>query len=62
MAGLPTWSARIRAALQAPAAAKRLQETQQMTLVLGGPSEMEAFLTRQVRLWGQVVRENNIRP
>jgi hypothetical protein len=39
-----------------------MQETQQMTLVLGGPGEMEAFLTRQVRLWGQVVRENNIRP
>ena len=52
----------IRAALQEPAAAKRLQETQQMTLVLGGPKEMADFLTRQVRLWGQAVRENNIRP
>jgi tripartite-type tricarboxylate transporter receptor subunit TctC len=52
----------IRAALQEPAAARRLQETQQMTLVLGGPKEMASFLTRQVRLWGQVVRENNIRP
>jgi tripartite-type tricarboxylate transporter receptor subunit TctC len=52
----------IRAALQEPAAARRLQETQQMTLVLGGPKEMAAFLTRQVRLWGQVVRDNNIRP
>jgi tripartite-type tricarboxylate transporter receptor subunit TctC len=52
----------IRTALQEPAASKRLQETQQMTLVLGGPKEMASFLTRQVRLWGQVVRENNIRP
>jgi tripartite-type tricarboxylate transporter receptor subunit TctC len=52
----------IRVALQDPAATKRLQETQQMTLVLGGPKEMASFLTRQVRLWGQVVRENNIRP
>jgi tripartite-type tricarboxylate transporter receptor subunit TctC len=52
----------IRAALQEPAAARRLQETQQMTLVLGGPKEMAEFLTRQVRLWGQAVRENNIRP
>jgi tripartite-type tricarboxylate transporter receptor subunit TctC len=52
----------IRAALQEPAAAKRLQETQQMTLVLGGPKEMAEFLGRQVRQWGQVVRENKIRP
>jgi tripartite-type tricarboxylate transporter receptor subunit TctC len=52
----------IREALGNPAAARRLQETQQMTLVLGGPKEMDAFLTRQVRLWAQVVRENNIRP
>jgi tripartite-type tricarboxylate transporter receptor subunit TctC len=52
----------IRAALHVPTAAQRLQETQQMTLVLGGPKEMASFLTRQVQLWGKVVRENNIRP
>jgi hypothetical protein len=33
-----------------------------MTPLLGGPREMASFLTQQVRLWGQVVRENNIRP
>ncbi|MET0652865.1 MAG: tripartite tricarboxylate transporter substrate-binding protein [Hyphomicrobiaceae bacterium] len=52
----------IRDALNDPAAAKRLQETQQMTLVLGGPKEMDAFLAKQVAFWGQVVRDNNIRP
>ena len=41
----------IRDALNDPAAAKRLQETQQMTLVLGGAKEMDAFLAKQVALW-----------
>ena len=52
----------IREALRDPAAAKRLKETQQMTLVLGGPKQMDAFLVKQVNFWGQVVRENGIRP
>ena len=52
----------IRVALAEPANAKRLQETQQMTLKLGGPKEMDAFLQREIKFWGQVVRENNIRP
>jgi tripartite-type tricarboxylate transporter receptor subunit TctC len=51
----------IRAILSDPVVMKRLQESQQMTLTLGGPAEMGAFLSRQVKLWGQVVRENNIR-
>jgi tripartite-type tricarboxylate transporter receptor subunit TctC len=54
--------AAIRACLSDPANAKRLQETQQMTLKLGGPKEMDAFLMSEVKRWGQVVRENNIRP
>jgi len=54
--------AAVRAALAEPANAKRLQETQQMTLKLGGPKEMDAFLQREIKFWGQVVRENNIRP
>lgn len=52
----------VREALSDPAAAKRLQETQQMTLKLGGPKEMDAFLSKETKFWGQVVRENNIRP
>ncbi len=52
----------LREALSDPAAAKRLQETQQMTLKLGGPKEMDAFLAKETKFWGQVVRENNIRP
>jgi tripartite-type tricarboxylate transporter receptor subunit TctC len=51
----------IRETLKDPAAASRLEETQQMTLLLGGPKEMDAFLVKQVNFWGQVVRENGIR-
>ena len=54
-------AAGVRSALD-PAAAARLRDTQQMTLILGGPDAMGAFFAKQVAFWGQVVRENNIRP
>jgi tripartite-type tricarboxylate transporter receptor subunit TctC len=41
--------------------AKQLTETQQMTLVLSGPEELRSFAAEQARIWGTVVRENNIR-
>jgi tripartite-type tricarboxylate transporter receptor subunit TctC len=41
--------------------AKQLTETQQMTLVLSGPEELRSFAAAQARIWGAVVRENNIR-
>jgi tripartite-type tricarboxylate transporter receptor subunit TctC len=41
--------------------AKQLTETQQMTLVLSGPEELRTFAREQARIWGAVVRENNIR-
>jgi tripartite-type tricarboxylate transporter receptor subunit TctC len=41
--------------------AKQLTETQQMTLVLSGPEELRRFAGEQARIWGAVVRENNIR-
>ncbi|MDX2203921.1 MAG: tripartite tricarboxylate transporter substrate-binding protein [Hyphomicrobiaceae bacterium] len=52
----------IRETLSEPAAANRLRDTQQMTLELGGAKQMDAFLRKQVKLWGDVVRDNNIRP
>jgi tripartite-type tricarboxylate transporter receptor subunit TctC len=42
--------------------AKQLTETQQMTLVLSGPEELRRFAGEQARIWGAVVRDNNIRP
>ncbi len=45
--------AAIRAALAEPANTKRQQRrTQQMTLKLGGPKEMDAFLQREIKFWG----------
>jgi tripartite-type tricarboxylate transporter receptor subunit TctC len=41
--------------------AKQLTETQQMTLVLSSPGELRTFAAEQARIWGAVVRDNNIR-
>jgi tripartite-type tricarboxylate transporter receptor subunit TctC len=41
--------------------AKQLGETQQMTLALAGPDELRKFSSEQTRIWGAVVRENNIK-
>jgi len=41
--------------------AKQLTESQQMTLVLSGPEELRTFASEQARVWGAVVRENNIK-
>lgn len=52
----------IREILSEPATATRLRESQQMTLTLGGPKELDAFFAKQVAIWAPVVKENNIRP
>ncbi len=54
-------STAIRETLSEREAAKRLEETQQMTLVLGDSAAFRDFFTKQVKVWGDVVRENNIR-
>ena len=41
--------------------AKQLTETQQMSLVLSGPEELRSFAAEQARIWGAVVRDNNIK-
>ena len=40
---------------------KTLTESQQMTLVLSGPEELGKFSTAQGKLWGPVVKENDIK-
>lgn len=50
-----------KAAISEPTASKRLVETQQMSLVLGGPAELDKFMAKEVAYWGKVVRENNIK-
>ncbi|MEJ0074778.1 MAG: tripartite tricarboxylate transporter substrate binding protein [Alphaproteobacteria bacterium] len=40
---------------------KTLTENQQMTLVMAGPDELRKFNTAQGKLWGPVVKENDIK-
>jgi tripartite-type tricarboxylate transporter receptor subunit TctC len=51
----------VREILSEPAVAAQLRDTQQMTLLLAGAEEFASFFAKQVSIWGQVVRENNIR-
>jgi tripartite-type tricarboxylate transporter receptor subunit TctC len=51
----------IREVLSEPATTAKLRETQMMTLLLAEGAEFEAFFTRQLNVWGKVVRDNNIR-
>jgi tripartite-type tricarboxylate transporter receptor subunit TctC len=41
--------------------AKQLTETQQVTLTLGGPDVLRAFVGSQMAVWGKVVKDNNIK-
>jgi tripartite-type tricarboxylate transporter receptor subunit TctC len=49
------------ASLREERAARQLMETQQMNLLLAGPDELRKFAGEQARIWGAVVRENNIK-
>ena len=49
------------ACLREERVARQLTESQQVSLTLGGPEEMRRFLTEQMRTWGAVVKENNIK-
>lgn len=50
----------IREILSEPAVATKLQDSQQMTLLLANAKIFDTFFSKQVSFWGQVVRENNI--
>ena len=58
---IATMEKAVRQILNEPAVVKNLRDSQQMTLVLAGAKEFEAFFVKQVKFWGQVVRDNNIR-
>jgi tripartite-type tricarboxylate transporter receptor subunit TctC len=51
----------IRGILSEPATTAKLRETQMMTLLLAEGEAFNAFFTKQLQFWGQVVRDNNIR-
>ena len=51
----------VREILNDPAVAAKLKDTQQMTLILSDAKDFSTFFAKQVDVWGQVVRENNIK-
>ena len=55
------FGADLAASLRDPRAATILRDTQQVELLAQGPSELRAFLAKEMKVWGAVVRENNIK-
>jgi tripartite-type tricarboxylate transporter receptor subunit TctC len=55
------FSNEMAAALREERVAKQLTETQQVSLLLGGPDVERKFLSDQMRVWGKVVKDNNIK-
>src|SRR5262249_57298113 len=53
--------AEVAACLREERVAKQLTETQQVSLVLGGPDVQRKFLGDQMRVWGAVAREHGIK-
>jgi tripartite-type tricarboxylate transporter receptor subunit TctC len=51
----------LTACLREARVAQQLTQTQQVSLVLGGPEDMRKFLGEQMRVWGAVAREHNIK-
>ncbi len=47
--------------LRDPAITKTITENLQITMRLGGPEEQRRFLDEQMKLWGPVVRQHNIK-
>jgi tripartite-type tricarboxylate transporter receptor subunit TctC len=51
----------LAACLREPRVAKQLTETQQIALALNGPEELRTFLAEQMRVWGAVAREHDVK-
>src|SRR4029453_2303407 len=51
----------LAACLREPRVAKQLTETQQVALSLNGPQELRTFLAEQIRVWGTVAREHDVK-
>jgi len=55
------FAAEFAACLRDERFAKQLTDTQQISLLLAGPEEERKFLAEQMRVWGAVARESNIK-
>ena len=54
-------SAAFKDTLSQPAISSQLHDTQQIDLRFAGPDEFRKFFTRQIDVWGAVIRDNNIK-
>ena len=52
--------AELTATLKEPNTSKMLVESQQMNLRMDGPEVLRTFLAKEIKTWGDVVRDNNI--
>ena len=51
----------LAAILREPRVEKQLTETQQVSLMLGGPETLATFLREQMQTWGPIAREFDIK-
>jgi tripartite-type tricarboxylate transporter receptor subunit TctC len=61
MATIARFSNELAAILREPRIEKQLTETQQVSLMLGGPDTLATFLSEQMRTWGPIAREFDIK-
>jgi tripartite-type tricarboxylate transporter receptor subunit TctC len=54
-------STSVKEILSQPDVAAKLRDTQQMSLLFADSKDFGTFFAKQVSVWGQVVRENNIK-
>ncbi|MFZ5731670.1 MAG: Bug family tripartite tricarboxylate transporter substrate binding protein [Pseudomonadota bacterium] len=50
----------LRATLQDPKVAEKLTQSQQISIRAAGPAELKTFFANEMKVWGAIVRENNI--
>jgi tripartite-type tricarboxylate transporter receptor subunit TctC len=55
------FGADVTACVREERVARELTDTQQVSLVLGGPEELRKFVGEQMRVWGAVAREHDIK-
>ena len=60
-AAVDRFGSELAACLREERVARQLTESQQVSLSLGGPDVMRKFLAEQMRVWGSVARDNNIK-
>ena len=51
----------LRAVLRDEKVVRQLTEAQQMMLINGGPEELTRFFEEQMRIWGKIIRDNNMK-